>query len=531
VLALACYNRKVHNEISLMESQTLVQVGTGGHELLEASHSAILTNLNLGFSRDLLFELARKPEPEFLDSKNKLLDLARSYGLDVEVVSANLSKEMIHSLKKNDPRLNQFVRPLIPYESDFGQNLSATVKLPKYCNQLDFQCEEALRARLTEELNNCYKGTVTPCCVYNFFVHGLIEALLSEKTKILEDLAKHDIQQKTIRDLEVVSKVSNKEILSEERLTKITLVVGRAFESHLHPTKEFMHAYSQLINDSISALKQDLYETIPGAKEFLETPFKDLHKISDLKIAPVLRMIRSYLIKLIPLDWQKHVNLDWPQSLNFLEDTEYLFEEKCNLDLAKLGYEWISKSILTSLRTKRICLASKTLPISSLFDVIDKIFKSNQTLFLLPKDDYSLRQKNDLIDLYLKLLQDAPNLLALLSSKSVEGELGAVKREPLSLDDYKEYQENLTKSRHDLSILNTQVFLPPADYLHEIIYYRIQRVEDDARYPQGLKIILDKPKYLKNPYFRKCFSEHLKERNMEKLSLKLGGMVEGYLWI
>lgn len=524
VLALSCYKTKKYDEVILTESSTAMQVGVGGHKHLEAAHSAILTNLNIGISRESIEKLALNPL--------KFKAIVSEYNLDEEKIREFIDKTNLKSLKKDDSRLSVLSTTLIPYESDFGQNLNSTVKLPSFCNQLDVLCEEGLRHKLIDEINKCYKGLIHPADVFNFFVRELTALIKEYKKKLIIECQEIDLQKEVKREIELLANYFESSFDKKVLIKKIALVFFKAFDVKLPPVRNFSAEYEKMVGKSIDNIKQDLCECIKGAEKFLNTEFADLHTISDCEVAPILREIKKYLSSLLPLELEDYLNLDWPQSLGIIEDENYPFDHSCKEELAFKGFNWLKKLIFPNIRTKKIFLISNNTDLDDFLVWVRPFLIDSQNCFNSPRNVDFKNQQIDLINLYLKILEDAPNLLKILNTKEkLAPETGIVERVELTDADINEAQRLLIEKKHDLNVLDTQVFLPPADYLNELIYYSIERTIDSKQYPDGLKIKLNKPQYFSSAEFKVKLVEHFKHEYSQKLSLRIGDKKSGFFWI
>jgi hypothetical protein len=535
VLALACFNSKQFEGLSLIRSKTIMQIGTGCHKLLEASHSAIITNVNIGISRKYLFDKAIRSRSEKLIPDEKLREISELYEFDLSKLSELSTKSLASTLKLNDPRLSDLSKPLVPYESDLGQNLSATIKLPSYCNQLDSECEADLRDPLMDYLNSCFEGKISPATVYNCFIKHFEEFLTRKRVALEKEQAyifSHLLKLQS--DLEkAILQLFDPLIDDDLKINQVVTAYSKFNADKLtHIDSTLSSLYDDLVQKCIDYAKSEMFDDSDDIEKFMKTAFSDIGCYSDVKVLPILQKIKIHLSKAMPDGLQELVSLSCPDELADLEHSNVIIKDSNSLGLAVLGFEWINKGVLAVIRSKKVLLLSKNMSKIQLIESIKEIFHENRQGFGLKVDHFINEQKIALIDLYLSLIKDAPSLLPILSTESsINDVTGLVEPIAITQANIESIQKRLLEKRHHISILDNQVFVPPAKFLHVLIYYSVERVEDNQKYPSGLKLTVNNPDYLRKPELVQSIIEDLKQKHGVKLHMQLGQKIEGCFWI
>lgn len=515
LLAVACWRKKKFEETELCVGRTIFQIGTGGSAIMQAAHSALL-NVNIALTKDLLFTLLKSRDfPDSIASDETLQQIAREYGFDAEILRTLTKKTVISSLKPQDERLDRCSVPLVPPESDFGQNLSATVNLPSYCNLFDEEMEKALRSFALDLLNQCFAGRKTPKEVYLHFLENLRKFLL----KSLEEKQRLIRSEAALKNL----RLAIDDLMSErvENCVKFfVLAFSQAIQAGVIIDSQLMKVIDSILSDTVKCAWEEIYEKIEGARALFTTEFQNLVKIDSAHTLVVCSNVRDLLAKMVGPELSDLIDFSMPPSVSNAREG------------AVPGYRWIHSGLMNTIRARKILFFSSQLGEPKIAARLRNCLSSLEldVCIRMPSDPLVVEQQINLIELYLKLLEDCPNQLQIMTTAAVDSEPPVVRSE-LTEAQLLQIQAKLVQPKHKIALVDQPLFAAPATYLHQLIYYVVERVVDTEAHPRGLKITLDKPQYGESSSFKERFPLHLATKYPSGIFLKIGDRIQGFLWI
>jgi hypothetical protein len=500
----------------------------------------------------------------------KIADLQR---LKENIFKSNNEKDLLKSFSL-DIIESLFSKSLVLDESYLGQNLASTVCLPELYNKFDGEVEDKLRTKAKDILNHLFKGGVNSPADLNALMDKSKKFNKSFETTLREIIAGcvEKIQSSNIYigKIKEIDHIIN--LIDSQDLEKVKAGI-RLFQISFNFYAGINRNQSDIIKNLAFGLSAEMVKRIkkktldflqPAEHPYLESIFNfDLIDSIDKK-----RMKDIYLYIFLQFDdifsqSPFHEHIDVQKALRKIED-EFLKEEPSlveikdiwdkSIKLIKLQrlFFWFSDGEYS--KEKVIGLFKKYLENQETKDELKKIIKSEgdkktiQESYLHLAKFYlkSLGKKADfLVEDYFESLnpkqcldlrsqfiaetcKDDRDVAKASCGSSFEMPKGLEVLQSIENQVIQIAQQNLLKPYVELVPVKSSAFMPKLCFLNIPIFFVLKRVVDSAQYPNGLKLIIDKPKYFKAPLFAQNLKAKLREiADGMKVELKVGQSIYG----
>jgi hypothetical protein len=541
------------NESFLEIGETDYQIGKGDlSKGLSGAHSSLIARINLTFDPAILFgKYADYDSNDQLDAYERATceiaeHLSKSELITPMPRDIDLAKEWVKMTFKS------FRVPYVPIESFLGQNLASTMCLPHYCNNLDSALEYYLRQDCISILNQVYKGRITPLKASLDFLDILHQALTRIKINYESVRKNRDDSYECLKKL--LSVFTN--LYSEDYKTSI-VDFSKLYQNPLinpilgiirlkasierilsHTTACYLEDLKDLIRHELVHYGFDWPDVIFDRKILIDPkrlPFDIMKKIYAKLISKLKSDMASfgYLTELC-LDFPQlfendHADESDEESLQHslrswfvdLFNSTIKGKHKIFLASSSFGIEAIRRALLDELKIIFDVDSSLKIPKITFKKDLEKSFKEfissaaiEEKIHLIP-----------IIDLYLELMQFTPKQYEYFFQSSLATKIKMTEEEMMIS------QMQLLKKKHNVYFSKLSIFGSDPNFLNIPIFFVLERVEDCADYPNGLKLVIDKPKYFHTPHFSIQFKTHLVTRFGSSLSLAVGDIKSGMFWI